>query len=129
MVMQCPNDTTVAADLGVNFTVVTWPPVIINDNVDVTTLDMSHANGSIFYIGSVNVSYQASDLAGNTASCNFTVTVIGKSNFNGKERRLECCRDALGLRLRLSRVLKVFTSPISTNFYVKRYQIRLGNFQ
>jgi hypothetical protein len=76
MVMQCPNDTTVAADLGVNFTVVTWPPVIINDNVDVTTLDMSHTNGSIFYIGSVNVSYQASDLAGNTASCNFTVTVI-----------------------------------------------------
>ncbi|XP_038072761.1 uncharacterized protein LOC119741140 isoform X2 [Patiria miniata] len=76
MAVSCPNDTIIPADPGVNFTVVTWPPVVISDNVGVTSLDVSHPNGSTFYIGSVMVSYIASDLAGNTApSCNFTVTV------------------------------------------------------
>ncbi|XP_038051960.1 uncharacterized protein LOC119724809 isoform X2 [Patiria miniata] len=75
MVVTCPNDTVLPAEVDSNSTVVTWPAPVITDNVGVTRLDLSHPNGSLFYIGPMKVRYTAYDLAGNRASCNFTVTV------------------------------------------------------
>ncbi|XP_022088734.1 LOW QUALITY PROTEIN: uncharacterized protein LOC110978223 [Acanthaster planci] len=104
MVVICPNDTTVPADPDSNSTVVTWPVPVITDNVGVTMLDLTHPNESVFFIGpAVTVGYTASDLAGNTASCNFTVTVV-----DTQPPMLVNCSDDL----------VEFTSPGSNGIYL-----------
>jgi hypothetical protein len=72
--ITCPADITVDAPTGtcsasVNFT------VMGSDNCSVPTVVTSKASGSVFPLGTTTVVAVATDAAGNSRSCSFTVTV------------------------------------------------------
>ncbi|MDN4594492.1 HYR domain-containing protein [Polycladomyces subterraneus] len=75
-VITCPADVTVPNDPGENGAIVTYPNPTVTDNcpgpIDVSC---SPASGSFFPIGTSTVTCTATDAAGNTATCSFTVTV------------------------------------------------------
>ena len=72
--ISCPSNITVNAPAGscsasVNFT------VTASDNCSVPTVVTSKASGSVFPLGTTTVTATATDAAGNSANCSFTVTV------------------------------------------------------
>ncbi|KFE70727.1 hypothetical protein DB31_5769 [Hyalangium minutum] len=72
--LSCPGNLTVDATstTGAN---ATYPPATATDSVSSVTLSYSKASGSHFDVGSTPVSVTATDGAGNSASCTFTITV------------------------------------------------------
>ena len=77
--ISCPSDVMVPADNDTNSTIVTWLPPPYMDNFRVVSVNVSKANGSLFYIGSEVVVYTVYDVVGNNDSCSFSVTVLGKN--------------------------------------------------
>ncbi|WP_461305453.1 proprotein convertase P-domain-containing protein, partial [Aureisphaera sp.] len=76
--MTCPMDVTTTASTGVCGAVVAFPPPLVTDpdgDLDTVVQTMGPASGSEFPVGSTVVEFTATDLAGNTATCSFTVTV------------------------------------------------------
>jgi uncharacterized protein (TIGR03382 family) len=72
--LSCPADVTVDATSTTGATV-TYPPATASDSVSNATVSYSKASGTHFDVGSTPVSVTATDAAGNSASCSFTVTV------------------------------------------------------
>ena len=56
----------------------TEPEPSATDNSGVVTISSSAIPGSLFYIGTANVTYTAVDPSGNIAEYTFTVTVTGQ---------------------------------------------------
>ena len=54
-----------------------FPVVTVTDNVGVHSITLSRQNGSELTWGQHNVTYTASDIAGNTARCHFQVIIGG----------------------------------------------------
>ncbi|MBW0159258.1 HYR domain-containing protein [Sinorhodobacter sp. B57] len=74
-----PENIVVPTDPGVSTAVVSYAAPGATDNVAVTsgpTLTEGLASGTTFPLGTTNVTYAASDAAGNTGSASFTVTVV-----------------------------------------------------
>jgi len=61
------------------WTKIFFPGVTVTDNVGVHLLTTNRQNGSMFTWGEHNVTYTASDIAGNTAQCHFQVIILAKS--------------------------------------------------
>jgi GEVED domain/HYR domain/Lectin C-type domain/Secretion system C-terminal sorting domain len=74
-VISCPANITVNAPAGQCSTAVSYN-VTATDNCS-ATVSVSPASGSIFGQGTTTVNATATDAAGNTANCSFTVTVNG----------------------------------------------------
>ena len=75
--IECPDDIAINTDEGVCGAVVSYEEPEGTDNCGgaVTTLTEGLPDGSEFPIGMTTVTYEVTDLSGNTASCSFTVTV------------------------------------------------------
>jgi hypothetical protein len=74
----CPSNITVTTNEGLcDGQMASWSAPVATDFCGTTTLTQTAgpASGSIFPLGVTTISYEATDLAGNTASCSFTVTV------------------------------------------------------
>uniref|UniRef100_A0A1A9UCN5 Uncharacterized protein n=1 Tax=Glossina austeni TaxID=7395 RepID=A0A1A9UCN5_GLOAU len=76
IVEHCPGDLWVIAKNG--SAVVTWDEPHFSDNIGVTKIieRNGHRSGSTLLWGSYDITYLASDAAGNTASCNFKVSLL-----------------------------------------------------
>ncbi len=76
--ISCPANITVNAAAGTCAQVVTYTPPVGTDNCSgVTTARTAGlASGATFPVGVNTVTYTATDAAGNTASCSFTITVV-----------------------------------------------------
>jgi gliding motility-associated-like protein len=75
VITNCPANITAAASAtgcGAN---VTWVEPVTSDNCPAVAVVSSHAPGSFFPSGATTVTYTATDAAGNTSTCSFTVTV------------------------------------------------------
>ncbi len=76
-VVSCPADVTIystAVDCGNVFSFVD-PPV--SDNCSATVMQTAGlASGSVFPVGINTISYEATDVSGNTSSCSYQVTVL-----------------------------------------------------
>lgn len=77
----CPPSITVNTDaMACEATNVMWTEPTPTDNCDMTganvSLVSSHNSGDDFPLGITTVSYRATDNAGNSANCSFTVTVV-----------------------------------------------------
>jgi hypothetical protein len=69
----CPANMVVCSDVA---TTVTWTPPTATDNCGGSpTISSTHAPGSMFALGITTVVYTATDAAGNTSACSFTVNV------------------------------------------------------
>ena len=55
-----------------------WSDAVAVDNTGSLSVTSDIASGSNFSVGETTVTYTTSDGSGNTASCSFTVTIIGK---------------------------------------------------
>jgi hypothetical protein len=73
-IIVCPANITVNAPSGTCSAAVSFT-VNASDNCSVPTVVTSKASGSVFSLGTTTVVATATDAAGNTSSCSFTVTV------------------------------------------------------
>ena len=75
-VINCPANITVNTPAGSCTAVVNYTVTATDNCPGVTTaLQSGLASGASFPVGVTNVTYQATDAAGNTSTCTFTVTV------------------------------------------------------
>ena len=72
-VITCPPNVTAGCSTE-RLVSVTWPEPVVTDNRPGATVVCVPASGSGFAIGTTVVTCTATDAAGNTASCSFTVT-------------------------------------------------------
>jgi hypothetical protein len=80
--ITCPANVTAVSALTcppTTSTTVTYPAPIATDNCPGVTTMCNPASGSTFPVGTTTVTCTATDTAGNTATCSFSVTV-----FNGR---------------------------------------------
>ena len=71
----CPSNITVSANASCQATV-NWTAPTASDNCGGSvTLTSTKSPGTIFSLGSTLVTYTATDVAGNTSTCSFTVVV------------------------------------------------------
>lgn len=82
-VISCPADIVVYLPMNSTATsmAVSYPAVTAADNCSTATITSSPASGSVFPVGTTTVNATATDSAGNSSSCSFTVTVL--YNFTG----------------------------------------------
>src|SRR5262249_47227705 len=73
--VTCPADLTVSNDPGKCSAVVTYV-VSATDNCSGVVVVSSPPSGSVFPVGATTVTSTATDAAGNTAICSFTVTIV-----------------------------------------------------
>ena len=77
LAVACPASITVTASAGNCSPVVTFPTPTIIDNCPGASVSCTPPSGSSFPLGVTNVLCTAADARGVTATCGFTVTVIG----------------------------------------------------
>ena len=82
-VISCPANIVVHLPLNSTATsmAVSYPAATATDNCSVPTVTSLPASGSVFSVGTTTVNATATDAAGNSSSCSFTVTVL--YNFTG----------------------------------------------
>jgi HYR domain-containing protein len=73
--ITCPADVVQGNDPGLCSAVVTYPAPAASDNCPGLNVVCTQPSGSIFPVGTTNVSCTATDGAGATAGCTFKVTV------------------------------------------------------
>jgi len=85
-VLTCPSNITVGMDNDQCNAVVYFPIPQAVDNCSGATVSQTDAtgltSGSVFPAGVTTLSYSATDAAGNSTSCSFTVTVIDQQDPN-----------------------------------------------
>jgi hypothetical protein len=74
--ITCPGNITVNNDPGQCGAIVNYPSPTVSDNCPDATATCSPEAGTFFPIGTTTVTCTATDTAGNTAKCTFTVTVV-----------------------------------------------------
>ena len=78
VVNGCPDSINMVIPFGLTTVNVTWIEPIATDNSGmIPTVNQSHQPGDSFPVGTTQVSYIFTDLAGNEVTCSFTVG-IGK---------------------------------------------------
>lgn len=81
VISGCPANITVNTGMGNTDCqiAVNWTPPTVSDNcspvLGTTTLTSTHVPGQQFFVGTTTVTYTATDPAGNSSTCSFTVTV------------------------------------------------------
>jgi CSLREA domain-containing protein len=73
--VSCPPNQTVIVSEGQSSAVVTYPNPVVADNCPGVGVVCMPPSGSEFALGNTTVTCTATDAAGNTAACSFTVTV------------------------------------------------------
>jgi HYR domain/Secretion system C-terminal sorting domain len=74
-VITCPSNIIVSNDAGQCGAIVTFTPPTATDNCPGVIVVTSHASGSFFPVGTTTVTSTATDAAGNTSTCTFTIRV------------------------------------------------------
>ena len=96
VISNCPAGASSTAATGEMSAIVTWVTPTATDNSGVAPqVVASHNSGDVFDVGSTEVTYTFTDGSGNSAVCQFTVTVTaGKSTraLTLEGRMGTCCR-------------------------------------
>ena len=72
----CPDPVSVMIPVEMTSMSITWTEPTATDNSGMTPIvTQSHQPGDRFSIGTTQVTYTFTDIAGNQAQCSFTVTV------------------------------------------------------
>ncbi|MBK9254922.1 MAG: HYR domain-containing protein [Saprospiraceae bacterium] len=72
----CPSDITAQVTDCSNTVLVSFPAPVVTDNCPMVQYSCSHQSNDIFNCGNTLVTCTATDMAGNTATCNFEVDVV-----------------------------------------------------
>ncbi len=71
----CPGNIAQNTDVNQCFATVNWVAPTATDNCMISSFTTNKNPGSTFNVGMTTVTYTATDMSGNTATCSFTVTV------------------------------------------------------
>jgi large repetitive protein len=75
--ITCPDNVTmITSSVDSTLAVLTWPAPIASDNYFLQPVEPNMFPNQNFSVGTYNITYVASDLAGNTNSCTFFATVL-----------------------------------------------------
>ena len=74
----CPNDFAAYANEGQDGREVTWTDPVATDDSNSVTFAKTHFPGARLPVGTTEILYVARDPSGNTATCRFVITIIGK---------------------------------------------------
>ncbi|MDF2157820.1 HYR domain-containing protein [Algoriphagus sp. CAU 1675] len=76
-VITCPNNISSTVEFGQIGKVITYDLPTTTDNCGVPTMELISGlpSGEVFPVGITTVTYKATDTAGNSAECSFTVTI------------------------------------------------------
>ncbi len=80
VISGCPTNIIVDNDAGICGAAVTWTPPTATDNCSTVTMTSMYNPGDTLPVGTTTVTYTAMDVAGNSASCSFDVTVNDVEN-------------------------------------------------
>ncbi len=82
--MFCPDDIDDTIEVGDKDKTITWlEPTVMDLSGVVTLLSQSHASGDLFAPGNTQIEYMFTDPSGNSASCDFELSLeLGKLLFN-----------------------------------------------
>lgn len=75
VITNCPDTIIVSNDSTMCSAVVSWTEPTATDNCSTVTVTRSHNPGDAFPVGTTQVTYVATDFAGNTDTCTFIVIV------------------------------------------------------
>jgi len=80
--VYCSNDIVIPADPGVCEAIVNYDEPTSNDDCGIATIQriVGPASGSSFPLGETTITYEITDLEGNSGLCSFTVTVNDDEN-------------------------------------------------
>ena len=78
-IISCPPDTTLVPPSGVTEIAVWWIEPTATDPSQPVSVSQTHRPLDIFPAGVTTVIYRFTDAVGNSDTCQFTITVIGKS--------------------------------------------------
>ncbi|XP_072030692.1 uncharacterized protein [Amphiura filiformis] len=78
--INCPPDRIYPTDAGSDSAAAFWVPPPFSDETGPLVPVESHSSGSRFTIGTTQVTYVATDVTNNTATCAFTITVEDREN-------------------------------------------------
>ena len=82
-IVTCPADITTTVQVGTTSVSVTYADATATDNSGTVALvGRTHTSGSSFPIGDTTVTYTFADASGNSASCNFTISVLVTSKLS-----------------------------------------------
>jgi PKD repeat protein len=74
-IANCPSNIVTSNTAGMCGANVSWPVPVASDNCNVNSFTTTHSPGATFPLGTTTVIYTATDDAGNSSTCTFTVTV------------------------------------------------------
>ncbi len=74
-ILGCPTNINQPISSGTGATV-SWTSPIPNDNCGIPNFETNHIPGEFFLVGNTTVLYKATDIGGNTAICQFIITVV-----------------------------------------------------
>ena len=77
IISDCPSSQTSTTELGSETATAIWVEPSASDNSNNVTLTPSRS-GDAFPVGQNTVTYAAQDPSGNTATCTFVISVMGK---------------------------------------------------
>jgi hypothetical protein len=78
----CPGNVEAYSDRLGQLTALRWNPPVVTDNSGISpTLVSDVASGSNFSVGVANVTYFATDAAGNTQNCSLKAVVLREFEF------------------------------------------------
>lgn len=78
----CPGNIVVSTDPGLCSGMVTYPLPVATDNCSIASVTLTQGlpSGSTFPSGETTITYEATDISGNSATCSFTITVEDNEN-------------------------------------------------
>lgn len=76
VITNCPEQgIVVTANDGERFAAVSWPPFVVTDNSGHVDLISSNGAPGNYPIGSTTIQYVYADAQGNSATCQFPITI------------------------------------------------------
>jgi large repetitive protein len=113
VITSCPADLTVPASTSCS-AVVNWTLPQATDNCQVT-LTSTHIPGSVFPLGTTQVSYTAKDITGNQSTCTFLVTVVDQATPQFTSAPIDISVSASTCQIPVSWTMPVVTDNCSFN--------------
>lgn len=75
IISNCPSNISINNDAGLCTAVATWTVPTAADNCGIQSFTSNHNSGDVFPVGTSSVTYTATDVNGNVATCSFNVVV------------------------------------------------------
>ncbi|MCW3787608.1 HYR domain-containing protein [Plebeiibacterium sediminum] len=104
VISNMPEDINVSVDEGQSYATVSWDEPTATDDINVSSFSSDYSSGDQFAIGETEVTYTATDAAGNKTTASFTIKVTDTPT---------------GIDEKDDNILSIYPNPVVDNIYIK----------